>query len=139
MVPKFVPFSEQKIPPDQAQQTCHVIRRPQPPTEAAKVCPVDSENSVLLQDVSRHFASDGFLTQTRSFAESGGRADAPTTSDTRPACPCETKSGCFRPSDRLAGWDSHPLEIADFHGILVFWDTVRSRLSRLWHTCAAFG
>jgi hypothetical protein len=26
---------------------------------------------------------------------------------------------CFRPSDRLAGWDSHPLEIADFHGILV--------------------
>ena len=28
------------------------------------------------------------------------------------------RSGCFRPSDRLAGWDSHPLEIADFHGIL---------------------
>ena len=25
---------------------------------------------------------------------------------------------CFRPSDRLAGWDSHPLKIADFHGIL---------------------
>ena len=24
----------------------------------------------------------------------------------------------LRPSDRLAGWDSHPLEIADFHGIL---------------------
>jgi hypothetical protein len=24
------------------------------------------------------------------------------------------RSGCFRPSDRLAGWDSHPLEIADF-------------------------
>ena len=23
-----------------------------------------------------------------------------------------------RPSDRLAGWDSHPLEIADFHGVL---------------------
>ena len=22
------------------------------------------------------------------------------------------------PSDRLAGWDSHPLEIADFHGVL---------------------
>ena len=21
---------------------------------------------------------------------------------------------CFRPSDRLAGWDSHPLKIADF-------------------------
>jgi hypothetical protein len=29
------------------------------------------------------------------------------------------RSGCFRPSDRLAGWDSHPLEIADFHGVLV--------------------
>jgi hypothetical protein len=28
------------------------------------------------------------------------------------------RSGCFRPSDRLAGWDSHPLEISDFHGIL---------------------
>ena len=24
------------------------------------------------------------------------------------------RSDCFRPSDRLAGWDSHPLEIADF-------------------------
>jgi hypothetical protein len=23
---------------------------------------------------------------------------------------------------RLGGWDSHPLEIADFHGILVRWD-----------------
>ena len=23
-----------------------------------------------------------------------------------------------RPSDRLAGWDSHPLEIAVFHGVL---------------------
>ncbi len=30
------------------------------------------------------------------------------------------RSGCFRPSDRLAGWDSHPLEIADFHGVLSF-------------------
>ena len=30
------------------------------------------------------------------------------------------RSGCFRPSDRLAGWDSHPLEIADFRGILDF-------------------
>jgi hypothetical protein len=29
------------------------------------------------------------------------------------------RPGCFRPSDRLAGWDSHPLEIADFHGVLV--------------------
>jgi hypothetical protein len=28
------------------------------------------------------------------------------------------RSGCFRPSDRLARWDSHPLEIADFHGVL---------------------
>ena len=27
------------------------------------------------------------------------------------------RSGCFRPSDRLAGWDLHPLEIADFHGV----------------------
>jgi hypothetical protein len=26
---------------------------------------------------------------------------------------------CFRPSDRWAGWDSHPREIADFHGVLV--------------------
>jgi hypothetical protein len=25
-----------------------------------------------------------------------------------------------RPSDRLAGWDLHPLEIADLHGILSF-------------------
>ncbi len=30
------------------------------------------------------------------------------------------RSGCFRPSDRLAGRDSHPLEIADFHGVLSF-------------------
>jgi len=29
------------------------------------------------------------------------------------------RSGCFRPSDRLAGRDSHPLEIADLHGVLV--------------------
>ena len=26
--------------------------------------------------------------------------------------------GCFRPSDRWAGWDSHPREIADLHGVL---------------------
>src|SRR5476651_418086 len=32
------------------------------------------------------------------------------------------RPGCFRPSDRLAGWDSHPLKIADFHGVLVYWD-----------------
>jgi hypothetical protein len=32
------------------------------------------------------------------------------------------RSGCFRPSDQLAGWDSHPLEIADFHGVLSRWD-----------------
>jgi hypothetical protein len=25
-----------------------------------------------------------------------------------------------RTSDRLAGWDLHPLEIADFHGVLSF-------------------
>ena len=31
------------------------------------------------------------------------------------------RPGCFRPSDRLAGRDSHPLEIADFHGIHVIW------------------
>ena len=34
-------------------------------------------------------------------------------------CYLLNRSGCFRPSDRLAGWVSHPLEIADFHGILV--------------------
>jgi hypothetical protein len=39
----------------------------------------------------------------------------------------------FRPSDRLAGWDSHPLEIADFHGILVFSDSgENSRQSPGW-------
>ena len=27
-----------------------------------------------------------------------------------------------RPSDRLAGWDSHPLEIAVFHGVRSRWD-----------------
>jgi hypothetical protein len=32
------------------------------------------------------------------------------------------RSDCYRPSDRLAGWDSHPLEIADFHGVHVFRD-----------------
>ena len=30
------------------------------------------------------------------------------------------RSGCFQPSDRLAGWDSHPLEIANCHGTLSF-------------------
>ncbi len=25
------------------------------------------------------------------------------------------RSGCFRPRDRLAGWDLHPLEIVNFH------------------------
>ena len=30
------------------------------------------------------------------------------------------RSDCFRPSDRLAGWDSHPLEIADFHAVPFF-------------------
>ena len=33
-------------------------------------------------------------------------------------CPVLHRPDCFRPSDRLAGWDSHPLEIADFHGVL---------------------
>jgi hypothetical protein len=28
--------------------------------------------------------------------------------------------GCFRPSDRLAARDSHPLKIADIHGVLSF-------------------
>ena len=28
------------------------------------------------------------------------------------------RSGCYRPSDRLAGWDSHPPKIADLHGVL---------------------
>jgi hypothetical protein len=32
------------------------------------------------------------------------------------------RSDCFRPNDQLAGWDSHPLEIADFHGVLSCWD-----------------
>ena len=31
------------------------------------------------------------------------------------------RSDCFRPSDRLAWLDSHPLEIADVHGVLVCW------------------
>ena len=35
------------------------------------------------------------------------------------------RSGCFRPSDRLAGWDLHPLEIADFHGVPDKLDYVR--------------
>ena len=39
--------------------------------------------------------------------------------DTR--CPVIHRSGCFRPSDQMAGWDSHPLEIADFHGVLDSW------------------
>ena len=33
-------------------------------------------------------------------------------------CPVLHRPGCFRPSDQLAGWDSHPLEIADLHGVL---------------------
>ena len=78
-----------------------------------------NQKRVDLQDVSRHLTSDGFLTQMRSFAESVGPADAPTTSNTPAVCSFEANSGCFRPSDRLAGWDSHPLKIADFHGILV--------------------
>jgi hypothetical protein len=47
------------------------------------------------------------------------------------------RPNCFRPSDRLAGWDSHPLEIADFQGILVSWRVSRQR----WRTnsMARFG
>jgi hypothetical protein len=30
------------------------------------------------------------------------------------------RPGWFRPSDQLAGRELHPLEIADFHGVLVF-------------------
>ena len=37
--------------------------------------------------------------------------------------PTRRPLGCFWPSDRMAGWDSHLLEIADFHGILVFQDS----------------
>jgi hypothetical protein len=33
---------------------------------------------------------------------------------------------CFRPSNRLAGRDSHPLKIADFHGVLVFQESEES-------------
>jgi hypothetical protein len=29
-------------------------------------------------------------------------------------CPFLRRPDCFRPCDRLAGWDSHPLKIADF-------------------------
>lgn len=44
--------------------------------------------------------------------------------DTR--CPVPHRSGCFRPSDLLAGWDSHPPEISDFHGVLVCWRVSRA-------------
>ena len=33
-----------------------------------------------------------------------------------------------RPSDRLAGWDSHPLEIAVFHGVLVCRDATTANV-----------
>jgi hypothetical protein len=46
------------------------------------------------------------------------------------------RSGCFRSSDRLAGWDSHPLEIAVFHGVLSF-DTRHVRQRRRVDTPAA--
>jgi len=74
---------------------------------------------VELRDVSRLLTSDEFVTRTKCLAESGGRADGPSTSNTPAVCPCEANSGCFRTSDRLAVGNPHPLEIADFHGILV--------------------
>ena len=40
------------------------------------------------------------------------------------------RSGCFRPSDRLAGWDLHPLEFADFHGVPDKLEYVRLALAR---------
>jgi hypothetical protein len=45
------------------------------------------------------------------------------------------RSGCFRPSDRLAGQDSHPLEIADFSRRTEFWAsrTAYARLRSLWN------
>ena len=39
------------------------------------------------------------------------------------------RSDCFQPSDQLARWDSHPLEIAYLHGPLSYWGY--SRLSGL--------
>ena len=48
-----------------------------------------------------------------------GVCHALTSFDTR--CPVPHHPDCFRPSDQLAGWDSHPLEIADFHGVLSYW------------------
>ena len=54
----------------------------------------------------------------RSFAESGGPTDVPTTGSSSAVSPCEASSGCLRPRDRLAVWLLHPLEIADFRGIL---------------------
>ena len=39
--------------------------------------------------------------------------------------------GCFRPSDRLAGWDLHPLEIADFYGVLGIWNCAGNVPNRL--------
>ena len=45
------------------------------------------------------------------------------------------RPGCFRPGDRLAGWDSHPLEIADFHGIPVFRDFSAHRYGCLKTRC----
>ena len=50
------------------------------------------------------------------------------------------RSGCFRPSDRLAGRDSHPLEISDFHGVLSFRHSQRLPTNvRVDDPCAAAG
>jgi hypothetical protein len=44
-------------------------------------------------------------------------------------------SGCFRLSDRFIEWDSQPLEIADFHGILVFSESreTQEKAELRWH------
>jgi hypothetical protein len=42
-------------------------------------------------------------------------------------CPVLHRPGCFRPSDRWAGWDSHPREIADVHGVPSFRNAVVRR------------
>ncbi len=89
----------------------------------------DCFSTVDLRDVSDHLTSDEFLTQARSFAESGGRADAPTPSNTSAVCPCEANSGCRPLSDLVAGQDLHPLKIADLRGILLV-RNVRNRIGK---------
>jgi len=36
----------------------------------------------------------------------------------------------------LAGWDSRPLKIVDFHGILIFWYVIAHNLMRTVALCA---